>query len=538
MNNKDLHISLPVHYSIDESFDSDKFIKVRLDFAHEGTNPNHTRFSKEKLEEKKGSLFLSPLLGHMVQNEDDMYEFGGHDMEFRPNPFKDGKMQIYYLEQIIGIVPPENLANFEIKEVNGRHRVFVDGYLYKEYSNFAEDILKQYEQNPISMEVDILQYSYSVKEDVYDVHDFKYKGITFLNQNSGTGMINANSKFCFEDDFAEKQTKLLNLLQDFKETFGLDVDNKIFEEGGKNAMEDTMNTEAVVDTVAENMEAAVETAETDTVETVEPVAEAMENTAETEEVAPETEAPSNEVVENNSINEAPEIEESDVRAEANESFEADNENGEVAVPEAKFCKTYELSHDDIRYGLYVLLSNVEAENNEYYFIEAVFDNYFDYCSEFGKFYRQSYTRDENGNVQFSGERVEVFAEKLTKEEKSALDMLRANYEAQTAELEELRAFKAQYDLAEKEAMVNKWAEKIEKYEGFEELKANFSNYSIEEIETKCKCIFADNCAFTATFSAKKKEEKAFNPVVVNVSDNVTSAETKPYNGFIEEYSSR
>lgn len=532
MNNKDLHMSLPVHYSIDETFDSDKFIKLRLDFAHDGTNPNHTRFSKEKLEDRKGSLFLSPLLGHIVQDEDGNYEFGGHDMEFRPNPFQNDKMQIYYLEQIIGIIPPESLANFEVKEVNGRNRVFVDGYLYKEYSNFAEDILKQYDKNPISMEVDILQYSYSVKEDVYDVHDFKYKGITFLNQNSGTGMIDANSQFCFEKKDAQKQMdEMITLLQDLKETFGLGADNKIFEEGGKNAMEDTINTQTV-ETVAENTEVV---AEAESTETVEAVAGATEETS--VETVAETETPSNnEVVENNFEDEAPKIEESDVKAEANESFEADNENGEVAVPEAKFCKTYELSHDDIRHGLYVLLSNVEAENNEYYFIDEVFDNYFDYCSEFGKFYRQSYTRDENDNVQFSGERVEMFAEKLTKEEKSALDMLRANYEAQTAELEELRAFKAQYDLAEKNAMVDKWADKISTYEGFNELKENIEKYSLEEIETKCKCIFAENMAFTATFAAKK--DKGFNPVVVNLRDNTGTAENKPYNGFIEEYSSR
>ena len=99
MSNENLHMSLPIHYSIDEEFDNDKFVKLRLDFAHDGINPNHTRFTKEILESKKKSLFLSPILGHITQT-DDSYEFNGHDMEFRPNPFQNNKMQMFYLENI------------------------------------------------------------------------------------------------------------------------------------------------------------------------------------------------------------------------------------------------------------------------------------------------------------------------------------------------------------------------------------------------------------------------------------------------------
>lgn len=509
MSNENLHMSLPIHYSIDEEFDNDKFVKLRLDFAHDGINPNHTRFTKEILESKKKSLFLSPILGHITQT-DDSYEFNGHDMEFRPNPFQNNKMQMFYLENILGIIPPENMADFEIKEVDGRNRVFVNGYLYKGYSNFAEDILRQADSNPISMEIDILQYSFDVKENVYDVLDFKYTGITFLNQEAGTGMIGANSRFFAEEKDIKEQ--MVIMLRDFKETFGLEVDNKIFEEGGL-GMVDIEHTEGVAADTVEAPDTVVETSDTTTENDIEII----------------TETPSEEVVE------TPILEESDVKAEAVESFEQVTEGDAVTVKE-NLVRTFEISHEDIRYGLYALLSNVEAENNEWYYIEEVFDTYFDYCNEFNKHFRQNYSKDEAGNVQFVGERFEVFVEKLTAEEKTALDVLRNNYEAQTAELKALREFKAKYDFAEKQAVIGKWEAKIGKYAEFDELKETFAQMSVEDIETKCKCIFADNIAFTGTFSAIKKNTD-FTPVSVPVRDT-TEVSNGAYNGFIEEFSSK
>ena len=176
---KTMYASLPVNYSIDNSFDNEKFLKLRLDFAHDGINRKKTRFSSEILEAKKSGLFLSPLLGHIVRTEDGSYKFGSHDMEFRPNPFKNNEVQTFYLESILGIIPPEEYADFEIKQVNGQSRVFVTGYLYKKYSNFAEDLLREYESTPVSMETEIKKYTYSADEDVYDVLDFEALSLLF-----------------------------------------------------------------------------------------------------------------------------------------------------------------------------------------------------------------------------------------------------------------------------------------------------------------------------------------------------------------------
>lgn len=112
-----------------------------------------------------------------------------------------------------------------------------------------------------------------------------------------------------------------------------------------------------------------------------------------------------------------------------------------------------------------------------------------------KHYRQNYIKD-NDNITFDGERVEFYIEKLTAAEKTTLETMRTNYEAEHTELETLRQFKANYDASvineQKEAILGKWESKIgEDVEAFKQLKADYSNISVDELEIKCKCIFAD-----------------------------------------------
>lgn len=516
---KTIYASLPVNYSIDNSFDNEKFLKLRLDFAHDGINRKRTRFSSEILEAKKSGLFLSPLLGHIVRTEDGSYKFGSHDMEFRPNPFKNNEVQTFYLENILGIIPPEEYADFEIKQVNGQSRVFVTGYLYKKYSNFAEDLLREYESTPISMETEIKKYTYSADEDVYDVLDFEYKGITFLGQEVTTGMIDANAQVYAVDD--EIKDQMVIMLQDLKNFFSLNADDTNTEKGGL-SMENNQEV-TPVEAISDNS--------SDVVETVN-----AENTTETVDAT----------VESNGENPIPEaaevITEVEVQSAETSETEVSTENFEQNTP-ANFVKSFSISHEDIRTGLYNKLVPVEEADQEEYFIENVYNDYFEYyaCNK-KKTYRQKYAVNADGTIDFVETRIELYVEKLTSDEKAVLDAMRQNYDSQVAELNSLKEFKANYDMAEKQSVMDKWATKIGNTQEFAELTANeqFKNYAVEELETKCKCIFADNTAFSCNFAVNSKKEKDFNPVSISVNTTTETNENaiKPYNGFIEEYSSK
>lgn len=483
-------VSVPVKIKFDKNFNSDKFIKLYLTFAHDGINPNKSRFKIEDLTGHKDSLFLSPLLGNVIKDEDGNYDFGSHDMEFRPNPFKNNEQQIFYLENILGIVPPEELADFKTEVIDNRNYVTVVGYLYKNYSNFAEDIIAQYENIPISMEIDVFKYSFDVKDNVYNISDFAYTGITFLSQNCGTGMIGANAKFFSQSEF---QTQMLTMVQELKNTFKQfsELCNNTNNEGGNNNLENNTNSNTGA-TLPENQTASP---------TIEPV---VNTTVPTQVVEPIVEP--------------------------------------VAEPK-KFTKTFELSFDDIRCGLYDLLCAVEEADNAWYYIDAVFDGYFDYvdANGIGKYYRQAYSKTDSG-VTFEGERFDIFIERLTLPEKSALDMLRNNYSQEHTELEELRVFKKNYDesvtKAKQTEVFDKWNPLIENDNAeYKALKADFTAFTPEELEIKCKCIFADIKAVVPTTFSANTNKKEFTPVVVQIPNNDTNSNKteEPYGGLFKEF---
>ena len=212
-----------------------------------------------------------------------------------------------------------------------------------------------------------------------------------------------------------------------------------------------------------------------------------------------------------------------------ESAEPVAEEGEPEgdpAPEEK----YELSHDDIRSALYNLLDAISEDGYSYAWIAEVYDNKFIYCDYTeNKFYRQGYTRDGD-NVSLEDNKVEVFSEWLSKEEKDALDALKADYAV-------LKAFKDNYDANEiksqKDAIFTK-----EEYEclaenaEFKALIADAEKFSVEEIETKVKAIFADHVISTGTFSVKTEETKKTKTLALNF--NKKETKKSPYGNLFNK----
>lgn len=224
---------------------------------------------------------------------------------------------------------------------------------------------------------------------------------------------------------------------------------------------------------------------------------------------------------------------SDGDGEGNEQFE-------------KLVRTFELSHDDIRYALYNLLIPYEEADNEYFWIMEVFDSYFVYQGYSGKVYGQKYTKDGD-NVAFDGERYELFLEYLTESEKTALAEMRSNYDLvevnsnysalkefkENVEKNELTAQKEELINSEKYAVI---AEKDEdgKYtnEAFAKLVSEMDNYSLAELETQIKVIHSDFVAENSTFSTKPEQKT--NTIKVFANPNKKSKPKKRYGNLFDE----
>ncbi len=437
--------SLATTYEIDDSFDSTKFIRMRLRIAHDGINPNKSSFVVEGLENAEKSIYNSPILANVTFDDEGNPQFGGHDMEYEPDKTKDGEYKLIYKETPIGVIPES--CNYKIEDYNGKKYAFADCYIYKGYSNYAQNIIERDKEIKLSMEIIVDNYSYDGKEKVFNITDFRYQGITFLNKDYGTGMENARGT---------------------TETFSTDEHKEKF----------ILLMSEVKDAIAEW--------------------ETKQN----------------------------------------------NKGADDLENELKYVKSFELSHEDIRYSLYQLLRVAEENDNEWYFVDRVFDDNFEYQGYFNsKIYRQSYVKDGD-NVSFTGDRIELFQERLTAEEKASLDSLRANYESIKTEfdsykelykteepvVESLRKYQvdkmAEERVVAENAIYAKFDETLKDNKEYENLKAHSGEYDLETLSEKCFSILGKFAANNPQTTFQKNNK---------ISVDRTLPESDPYGGLYEIY---
>ena len=506
------HLSLGTTYEIDNSFDSDKFIKMRLRVCHDQINPNRSEFNVENMEKTKDSIKNIPILANVIFDENDQPQFGGHDMAIEESKINEGEYKLIYKETPIGLVP-EN-CNHTIEKFNDKNYVFVDCYIWKEYSNYAQDIIERDNEIKLSMEILIDSYSYNAKDKVYNITDYRYQGITFLNKDFGTGMENAlatTSTFS-KGNFKEK---FIIMMQELKDTLTQysNINNAI-EEGGNVLDENIKELLEKFNFTFDNLPFDIEGISLEDLEiklnefTTENIEEVIEET---------NEVPKQEVFEENVV-----------------------EVTELKLETEKFIKSFELSHSEIRYALYKLLSPVETEDNEWYFIDQVYDDKFEYENWEGtKIYRQRYKKDGD-NVSFESERIELFQERLTQEEKAELDKMRSNYTKLQSEFNTLKSenenlinsnetlkndntslleFKSEIIKQQQEAFeaqqLQLKAELIENFSkvlSIEEIKSvEEKNLSIEDMDKEFKLMYASK-ELSAKFAKKPKKTDTEIPI--------------------------
>ena len=461
-------------YSVDKKFESDKFVKIRCRVCHDEESPNKTYFTKETMEKaNKESLEYIPILAHVYVDENGKPVIGSHDMHIEEDKLNEGETRVIYDEQPIGMVPSLADNNCTIEEYNGLNYTYVDAYIWRDYSNYAEQLVEDAENTKMSMEIDFPEdaLSYDAANERYNISSYRYRGITLLNEALGTGMKDAlvtTTNFSINEDVKSKMIVLMEELQKCLREYNENSDEK----GGNVDMEN----ETII--VEETMEEVVE-------ETAEEVAE-----------EPVTEEMSEETVE-----EAP-VEETVVEEEFSE-----------VVPEPLVC-TFRISHDDTRYALQNLLNSICGEN-QFLYIESVYDGYFYYADYFtGDAYKQAY-KVRKDVVSFSGDPERVYREFVTQAEKDELENMRKNYA-------ELVKFKADTEAAQlqvqKDAVFAKeeFASIVET-KAFKKLVENSKDYTVEECEQRAKDILDDCNDYVTNFAAKGDDKKKPKTVGFNFS---------------------
>lgn len=524
--------------------------EVRLQACHTERNLNSSSISKEVMETRLLPTFKNrPILGY-IHEVDGEPHFYGHNMHIDPN----NKDSIIYDEIPVGIIPESNEASLEYDEETNKYNVFVSGYIFDEYTK-ATDILEREQELAVSVEISIKQMSYSPKDSCLNIEDGYFSGVTILGVDERgkevkPGMAGSNIKLkdfsqsnnsLFVNQAEETNQKLIETLEKLNETLAkININKAEFsadensQKGGNSKVtkfeellqkynkteteiefeveglsdeeleakfEEVFGEESNDDPVSEEGEAEGSGEQFDEGE-ADNTATSEEGTVEDENTDVTNGEDTNEGnFDDNGDDNGESANADDTNTDEDETPEVQTEN---SVEEKKnYSKTFELSHDDIRSGLYALLCPYEEADNEYYWIMEVFESYFVYQGMSGKVFGQKYAI-ENEAVSFDGERYELFLEYLTASEKVELESMRSNYSVIETEL---NSYKEAELCAKREEVFSDeaYADFIEDAR-FVEIKENINSYSVEELREKCDLAFAACVKAKGNFALNHEEK--------------------------------
>ena len=505
--------------------DMPEMLKLELKVCHTDTNRNGSHISTENMEKAMPTLKYRPILAYIHELEDGTKDFYAHNVEFVDN--EDGETEIVYTERQVGCFTADDPW---LKYDKENDKTYVHAYaVIPEGYTEAADIIRRKGGTKVSCELIINELSYNAKEKYLDLTDFIFGGCTLLgcdeNGNEiSEGMLGARadiSDFCHKEPVYTFQDKMIEVLDKLNSTLS-NFNNNSEEKGC-----DTMNK--FEELLAKyHKEASDITFETEGLSDDELEAKFAEMFEDEEPKNDDGEGADNGEGEGDNDPE-PITTEEEACGKKKKKCSID-ENGNMSV-------SFEISHEDIRSALFNLISVYEEEDNEWYWITNVYDDYFIFENWDGnKLYKQSYSIDGD-NVALSGDRQEMFKMILTESEKLAIDKMREDYAALEAKYNELKTFKDNYEAAELKAKKDAIFTRSEYSvladdEAFKALIADAEKYSVDEVEAKAKAIFADYVIKTGTFSAKDDGEKK--PKVLGFNFNKKETKSGPYGNLFKK----
>ena len=490
-----LSVQVPANFEVENTGYQDNtllFGKVKV--FHIGPNRNGSSVTKSAAEKALSTIAYKPLLANFCE-VDGVKDFTSHDIELND----DGS--VTYIERQIGCFTADAPV-IQYDETTEKEFVFAKVAIPREYTD-ACDIIERKNGTKVSVELLVNEMNYSAKDDILELTDIIVQGCTCLGTNPETGDsveegmqgarldivdFSVNNNSIVDKSNNELNSKMLEILEKLNDTISNFNIQNFNQEGGENTMNKFEELLDIYGLTVEDVTFEVEGLSDEDLE-----AKFVEVYGDAEEFKKKKKC----------------SDEEDESEEEEDFAGCGKKKKRCAVNTENSTVEFELSHDDIRMALYGLLESTWDENS-YAWVCEVYDNYFIYQKEtYGdegydyKYYKQGYSKNED-NVELSGDPVEVFSTFVTESEKTALDMIRSQYE-------ELKAFKDQYDAAQTKAQKDEILEsaeyaEIKDSEEFKALVADAEKYSVDELKVKADLIFAAAMKKKFSFEAKPKNK--------------------------------
>ena len=437
--------NLPVQFEQMDSGKDDRFQKVKIWIAHTGQNLNYTVFSKDVLEDMSKTLPYVPIVGFMEKNSEEENDFSDHRQRIT---VENNKVEVEYMGKAYGFIPKEPNAQFENR--GGKEWLTCEGYLWTKFAKAIEIFDRADGSKSQSMEIDNVDGEVDERGRLV-FSKGRFSALCILGEDVNPAMAGSTIEYFSANELKEMVREMIHQFSIEKGAEGLENnDEKVFE------------TET--DEVVETEEQTVENAETE-VETETP-------TEEFEEVEVEVETEESNFSEDSD-------EEDDEKEDDEDKADFSEEENESVSNQYEFSEmSYEKRREKVGRRCY-------EEGHGY--ISEMYSDYvittgFDWDTEEYKHKKCKYEIDALGNVTL-GEITEVFAQFLTAEEVAVVENYNAKIEQLESELSELRQFKADLELSEKQEVLNTYSEKLTADE-VKSIEAMFSELDVEQVKDK------------------------------------------------------
>lgn len=460
--------------SFSQDTSKDGLIKTHLKAAHVGKNKNHSQITYSSMKKNLKSIKNRPILAYIHQLEVDGEQknvFGWHAMHEGDNG------EIVYDEIPVGHVPTDAKPELVYDADKDKEYIETDAYLYENYTKAPEILMDADGQCPVSVEIDVYDFSYDAKEKILNIDNFVFKGITILGYYEDGSAV--------EPAMEGANISLLNFDVDKKATFEIDQNST---KGGKNEMD-------LFEQLLQQYNVTVEDVTFDyenlTDEELKAKFEEMFGSK------PEEETPDSNFDDGDSEgSEDPDENDEEDSGQSNDtivqdeaplsSIKKNNSVNENTIVYSINDKEFSVSLNDKIYALSVLVNDAYSENDNAYYNVVVYDKELVMVDCWnGTAYRQSYN-ERAGVFSLKGDRVPVHAIYVTDTEEQQLDDIRSKYSTMSEELAKYQ--KAEED-SRKEAIINSedW-EVISDSAEFAQIKEHISEYSADEIQNKCDAL--------------------------------------------------
>lgn len=158
-----------------------RFIEVTIDVMHTGVNNNKSSFTKDVIEKAIPSICNTPILGYIVNEQDDnSKDFKGHEHELR---ITKSEVKYVYSGQAYGVIPETCNPRWIVRDDGAgvkREYLQVDGLLWTKFDD-SVDIFTRDTTKGHSVELTDMVMGKITDKQISPVLDFKFDGCCILS---------------------------------------------------------------------------------------------------------------------------------------------------------------------------------------------------------------------------------------------------------------------------------------------------------------------------------------------------------------------